>query len=112
MGKHYIIIMGLVKYHNRPYKAIGFPSFFDDDFVRDFFNHSSESKQIKHHIKQDTTSYWMALELPGFAKEDVNIELKGNELHVSSKVEDSSNGPFAPKAFTKAFIVPRSVARK
>lgn len=104
--------MGLVKYQLRPYEKKGIPSFFDDEFVRDFFNGTIQTRQVKHTLKEDKSAFTVALELPGFSKEDVNIELKGNKLFVSSNIQDLDKEFFGRKSFEKTFILPRSVARK
>lgn len=104
--------MGFVKHQNRPYKTIGFPSFFDDEFVRDFFNGTSQTRQVRHKLEEDKTAFTVAVELPGFSKEDLNIELKGNKLLVSSNIQESDKALFGRKSFEKTFILPRSVARK
>ena len=77
------------------------PSLFTENFVNDFFNgafdrtpslfHASGSSLMSADVKEFKDHYEMALELPGYQKEDVNASLKDGYLTIEAKREESSD---------------------
>ncbi|MEA4919871.1 MAG: Hsp20/alpha crystallin family protein [Clostridiaceae bacterium] len=66
-----------------------FDDFFDDAFERNFFNSDKAlyGKRVKNLMKTDVkegkNGYEIAVDLPGFKKEDINVELNNGYLTVS-----------------------------
>lgn len=67
------------------------PFRFLDDFERSFFNNAlSGNSRIRVDISEKDGNYMLEAELPGFEKNDINVELDGEVLtiHASHKSED------------------------
>ncbi len=61
---------------------------FDDIFGGDdFFSTRRESSIMKTDIKEKSDKYIIDIDLPGYEKENINLELKDGYLIVSAKVE-------------------------
>ena len=82
-----------------------FDDFFDNTFEKNFFggNNPLYGKHAKNLMKTDVketdTSYKLAIDLPGFKKDEVNVELKDGYLTVSAskgldKDEEDKDGRF------------------
>lgn len=71
------------------------PSIFSDNFVDDFFRnafgdsgrmvHTSSNGLMSTDVKEYDDKYEMALELPGYKKEDIQAELKDGYLYIQAK---------------------------
>ena len=70
---------------NRGYDL--FDGFFDDMFADPFF--TSSNNIMRTDITEKDGNYILDIELPGFKKEDVNIELNDGYLTVSAKTNES-----------------------
>ena len=64
-----------------------FDSFFGDD---DFFT-KRENHLMKTDIKEKKDKYVIEMDLPGYDKDNINIELKDGYLEVSAKVEENND---------------------
>lgn len=64
-----------------------FKDFFGDD---DFFSRS-ERAIMKTDIREKDDKYIIEIDLPGYEKENINLELKDGYLEVSAKVEKEEN---------------------
>ena len=82
-----------------------FDDFFDNTFDRSFFGTSNPlygkhaKNLMKTDVKENETSYNLAIDLPGFKKDEVSVELKDGYLTVSAakgldKDEEDANGRF------------------
>ena len=60
---------------------------FNDFFGGDDFFTRRESAIMKTDIKEKKDSYVIEMDLPGYEKENINLELKDGYLNVSAKVE-------------------------
>ena len=62
-----------------------FPRFFDDDW---FNSHFTNMPSVRVDVKETQTDVIVAAEIPGLEKkEDVNIVVHNNHLHISGKIE-------------------------
>ena len=63
------------------------PSIFHgmDDFFDDNFNFPVLERSMKTDIKDLENSYELSVELPGYTKEEMNVELKNGSLIVSAE---------------------------
>ena len=63
------------------------------DFDRDFYSKSAQNKQtaslMRTDIKENDKAYEMAVELPGYKKEDVKLELTDGYLKISAAHNDN-----------------------
>ncbi len=66
-------------------------NFFNDDFKDFFKNSKSVSNLMNTDIKEYDDRYEMALDLPGFDKEDINIKLKDGSLTIEAKRQESKD---------------------
>lgn len=95
--------------------------FFDDAFERSFFPaknplYGKHAKNLmKTDIREEEDSYKLAIDLPGFKKEDVQVELKDAYLTVTAskgldKDEEDKNGRYIRReryagSLTRSFYV-------
>ena len=64
-----------------------FDNFFGDD---DFFP-KKEHNLMKTDIKEKKDKYEIVMDLPGYEKENINLELNNGYLEISAKVEKEEN---------------------
>ena len=64
---------------------------FDDFFRGDDFFTRREQSLMKTDIKEKGDKYIIEIDLPGYEKENINLELKEGYLIVSAKVEKNEN---------------------
>ena len=64
---------------------------FDDFFRGDDFFTRREQSLMKTDIKEKGDNYIIEMDLPGYEKENINLELKDGYLTVSAKVEKENN---------------------
>lgn len=91
--------------------------FFDNLFESDFFDHRPTGKLPSANIKEKEDRFEVDLAVPGFEKEDINIELHDNVLTISSEKSDEkeekdthySRREFSFAAFTRSFRLPDNV---
>lgn len=80
-----------------------FTNFFDDlPFTYDW-----SGKNKSYYVYNDSTKT-LLLPLPGFSKQDLEIEIEGRTLNISSKIKKEDETHFK-KSFTKRFIIPEDV---
>jgi HSP20 family protein len=81
-------------------------SFFDDDpfedIVKEFFGNRArtsssgnfikgeQEERVIDYIEEDDLVY-LVFELPGYSKEDINVEIKGREIEISAVKENTQN---------------------
>lgn len=95
------------------------PSLMSDIFKPDWFggmdNFSAKIPAVN--IRENETDFMLELEIPGFRKEDFNIELDNDVLTISSEVksegetkeETYTRREFSVSSFKRAFTLPESV---
>ena len=64
---------------------------FDDFFRGDDFFTRREQSLMKTDIREKDDKYIIEMDLPGYEKENINLELKEGYLIVSAKVEKNEN---------------------
>ena len=65
---------------------------FDEMFKDPFFNRTDhQSSMMKTDIKEKDGDYLMEIDLPGFAKEDINAQLQDGYLTITAKKEESND---------------------
>ena len=62
----------------------------DDIFNKSFFTPTSYNREMKTDIKQTDNEYIVEVELPGYDKKDIKLELKNNYLTISAGREDET----------------------
>ena len=68
-----------------------FDDFFDNTFDKNFFGaanplYGKHAKNLmKTDVKQNETSYKLAIDLPGFKKEDIHVDIADDRLTVSAE---------------------------
>ena len=86
-----------------------------DKFHRDFSENNSSSPLVN--IKQAEDKYSVEMSVPGFDKNDFNIELNQNELIISSEKEENkehegekyTRKEFSYQSFRRSFTLPETV---
>jgi HSP20 family protein len=86
-----------------------------DKFHRDFSETNSSSPLVN--IKQAEDKYSVEMSVPGFDKNDFNIELNQNELIISSEKEENkehegekyTRKEFRYQSFRRSFTLPETV---
>ncbi len=95
------------------------PSLMSDFFKPDWFGgmETFSTKVPAVNIKENETDFTLELEIPGFKKEDFNIELDNDVLTISSEVKNEgeikeetyARREFSVSSFRRAFSLPDSV---
>ncbi len=70
------------------------PKIFDDDFFRDdFFDRKDRMNfnLMKTDIREDDKSYLLEVDLPGYSKDDIKIDITDGYLTINAKVEKEKN---------------------
>ena len=70
------------------------PKIFDDDFFRDdFFNGRDRGyyQLMKTDIREDDKCYRLEVDLPGYNKEDIKIDVTDGYLTIHAKTSDEKN---------------------
>lgn len=70
------------------------PKIFDDDFFRDdFFDRKDRMNYnlMKTDIREDENSYLLEVDLPGYSKDDIKIDITDGYLTINAKVEKYDN---------------------
>ena len=70
------------------------PKIFDDDFFRDdFFDRKDRMNfnLMKTDIREDDKSYLLEVDLPGYSKEDIKIDITDGYLTINAKTEKEEN---------------------
>ncbi|MBQ9019016.1 MAG: Hsp20/alpha crystallin family protein [Bacilli bacterium] len=70
------------------------PKIFDDDFFRDdFFDRKDRMNYnlMKTDIREDDNSYLLEVDLPGYNKDDIKIDITDGYLTINAKVEKENN---------------------
>ena len=106
--------MSLVKRNN-----LIFPSLMNDIFNPDWFGgmESMNRNVPAVNIKEDETSFHIEFAVPGFKKDDFNIELDNDVLTISSEVKETketkeekfTRKEFSFTSFRRAFTLPETV---
>ena len=94
------------------------PSLMNDFFKPDWFGGMDTlSKVPAVNIKENEKDFMLELEIPGFKKEDFNIEVDNDVLTISSEVkeekettnENYTRREFSISSFKRAFTLPETV---
>lgn len=72
----------------------GFTTFddvFDNMFDDPFFRRTRTANLMKTDVKEIGDKYQLEMEVPGFAKEDISIELRDGYLNISAKKSNNND---------------------
>ena len=105
---------------NFPGLVMNFPKVLDDllsanhpsdfsDFVRDF-------NAPKYNVKENDENYMVEMAVPGFEKNDFNIEVHEGKLTISSELEEKNESEkdgysyreFKKESFSRSFALPKN----
>ncbi|NND77252.1 MAG: Hsp20/alpha crystallin family protein [Flavobacteriales bacterium] len=109
--------MTLVKYNNRlnPLDNL-FSDLFDNSFFRPFSERREFGNSIPSaNVREDEDQYFIDMAIPGFEKNDLNIDLNENILTVSSEqssentVEEYKMREFNYSSFKRSFKLPKEI---
>ena len=64
---------------------------FFDDFFKDSFFDSQESKIMKTDIKENENNYELEVDLPGYNKEDIKMHMEDGYLVINAKTSQEEN---------------------
>ena len=64
---------------------------FFDDFFKDSFFDSQESKIMKTDIKENENNYELEVDLPGYNKEDIKMHMEDGYLVINAKTSKEEN---------------------
>lgn len=68
-----------------------FDNFFNDDFMMRPFQRSTASQMMKTDVRELDNAYEVDMELPGFKKEDIKLDLKDGYLTVNATRNTENN---------------------
>jgi len=64
---------------------------FGDDFFRDDFFKGEKNNLMKTDIKETDNSYILDIDLPGYKKEDIKVDITDGYLTINAKTSDEVN---------------------
>ncbi len=99
---------------------LNFPSLVNEFLKDDFFNVERPKFESMPavNVKEDDNHYELEVAIPGFDKNDINVEVKDNTLTISSEhkesTEDKEEGKyrrreFSFRSFKRMFHLPKTV---
>ena len=95
--------------HNLPTMGSFLEEFFGDNIITDKPIFTNK----KVNITENEKSYELSFEIPGFSKEDVNIELNDGIITISSHVEETNENyitkEYTKNSFERSFYLPEDV---
>ena len=112
--------MSMTKWNNGP----NMTNLFDDFFSRDLWNraltnNSSTNTTIPAvNIKETTEAFVVEMAAPGMKKEDFRVELDGNNLTITSEMQNEADvkegerytrREFSYQSFERSFTLPKNV---
>ena len=112
--------MSMTKWNNGP----NMTNLFDDFFSRDLWNrgltnNSSTNTTIPAvNIKETTEAFVVEMAAPGMKKEDFRVELDGNNLTITSEMQNETDvkegerytrREFSYQSFERSFTLPKNV---
>ena len=62
-----------------------------DDLFKDPFFNNHESKVMRTDIKENDNNYDIVIDLPGYEKEDIKIDIEDGYLNISAKMDESKD---------------------
>ncbi len=93
-----------------------------DEMIDEFFSYTplfarSFNNLGSVNVKETKDSYNLEVLLPGFSKDETTVEIEGDVLTISAKVEDSklqsddnyTRKEFIKKSFVRSFTIPNDV---
>ncbi len=84
--------MSMIKFNKKrfPLSTFGMPTWIDTDdfFADDFFTNGKNWPAMN--IKENEKNFEIELAVPGFTKEDIEVALEDDVLHVSAKKREES----------------------
>ncbi|MBA4852979.1 Hsp20/alpha crystallin family protein [Emticicia sp. BO119] len=97
-----------------------FDSLWDDFFNKDFYNRGVNlgTRIPAVNVSETDTSYHVEVAIPGFKKEDFNIDIENNVLTISSEQKNekeefegkkATRKEFSYSSFQRSFQIPESV---
>lgn len=98
--------------------ARSFDRLFDDSFDRVFGNGSAALRSPSLDVTETESSYKVALDLPGVAKEDVKITIEGRQVSVSATTQREDTRKDGERvlyherstsSFARSFTLPQEV---
>lgn len=114
--------MSLTKFRRRfPLIESGLPTWFETNelFEDDFFNNGKTVPAMN--VKENEKTFHIELAIPGFKKEEIEVSLENDLLHVSGnskkeKVEETAEGytrkEFGYNAFDRKIVVPSTIDKE
>jgi len=96
-----------------------FPSLFNSYFNDNFFPNFNEGNLPAVNVSEDEKSFIIQLSVPGFTKEDINVEIDNDVLKISASTEESKEEKdenqkvlrqeFRKSSFKRSFTIPENV---
>ena len=111
--------MSLIKFNKKrfPLSTYGLPTWFDteDLFADDLFNNGKDFPAMN--VKEHKKDFEIELAVPGFVKDEIEVSLEDDVLHVSAKKstesveeeEDYYRKEFSYNEFDRKFKLPTSI---
>jgi HSP20 family molecular chaperone IbpA len=81
-------------------------NFFQEDFINDFFKHQNTlDRTLRHKVKDGVHTY--QIDMPGFSKDDVSVEVEDMLLHI--KAENKKDSDFERQSISTSFKFPSNI---
>lgn len=111
--------MSLIKFNKKrvPWMNQTMPNWFDTDdfFAEDLFSHERDFPAMN--VKEDKDNFYLEFAVPGFSKEDIEVSLENDILHICGKkrteevvdTKDYTRREFSFNEFDKKFQLPLTI---
>jgi len=96
-----------------------FPRIFNRFWDNDFFSNSWEADMPAVNVKENKKSFKVDISVPGFDKDDINVEVNKNILTISGKKEINKEEKgeddrilrqeFSSSSFSRSFTLPEDI---
>jgi len=88
-------------------------SFLEEFFGKNIITDKPRFTNKKVNITENETSYGISLEVPGFSKEDISIDLNNDIITISSHIEKVNENyikkEFTKDSFERSFYLPEDI---
>lgn len=91
------IMFEIIPFSRRSFLSDPFRAF--DDMERSFFN--SDLHEFRTDVTEDDNAYQISAELPGFKKEDINLDVEGDYLTISASHSEENEESDEKKNYIK-----------
>jgi len=89
--------------------SVIWPNFWDDIMLFDFAKDPFFSNYETMKVNSEENQYTFQTDLPGFSKEQINVNVKEGFLEITAKQEEKTKTSFSRKDFSQRYRLPKDI---